>query len=631
MTNLLKMLLSKMLLGVSVFAVLTTLAEAGPRDALSVTNSQIQALEANQAQLSPAEKKFSSDLLDRLRGQAGETVNGLPQLKLPVKRAEKPVQVTVSGTITPELKNAIGQLGGAVDAKGEKYGRIGVVIPLNSLRALAERPEVNFVAGARMHLNSIRSGTNAAALRSVRSFHGKADPEGDIAHDGENARSGFQADGTGIKVCVISDSVRYLDDAKRAGSLGDVTVLENEDGMQWPALGKGTGEGTAMLEIIHRIAPGASLMFATGNGYNSDHMAENIGDLVNAGCKIIADDVTWSDESPFHEDAPIARAVQAASDQGVLVFSAAGNGGNLKYNTSGTWEGDFKKGRELVVATSTGPKKGYFHEFAPNQFQDQVLSPGTGEIDLFWNDPLGVATNEYDLFLADKKGNIVYKANSVIDGRQDPHQQLVVPQGQSIEGYYVMIFQRPDAADRHLFIDAHKSRLEIATHGATHGHNASGAPNAFSVAATSAKGATGPFKGGETVRVERFSSDGPRKTYYAADGTAYTPNDFTASGGRDVQKPDLTAADDITTDVIGLAPFKGTSAAAPHAAAIAALILSYRPTLTPAEVRRILTATALNLEGPSWNELGGGGIAMPGLALESIRRAVVAARIGKSW
>ena len=64
------------------------------------------------------------------------------------------------------------------------------------------------------------------------------------------------------------------------------------------------------------------------------------------------------------------------------------------------------------------------------------------------------------------------------------------------------------------------------------------------------------------------------------------------------QKPDLTAADGVATTLpgaSGLNPFYGTSAAAPHAAAIAALVKQAVPTATPAQVGNFLKATALDI------------------------------------
>src|SRR6185369_3011865 len=57
-------------------------------------------------------------------------------------------------------------------------------------------------------------------------------------------------------------------------------------------------EGTAMLEIIHDLAPGAQLYFATA--FNSlPEFGQNIKDLRTAGCDIIVDDVSYFVESPF--------------------------------------------------------------------------------------------------------------------------------------------------------------------------------------------------------------------------------------------------------------------------------------------------------------------------------------------
>ena len=61
-------------------------------------------------------------------------------------------------------------------------------------------------------------------------------------------------------------------------------------------------------------------------------------------------------------------------------------------------------------------------------------------------------------------------------------------------------------------------------------------------------------------------------------------------------------------DTRGFNPFFGTSAAAPHAAAIGGLVLSAHPTFTPAQVRQALTGSALNIEGPGWDRDSGFGI-----------------------
>jgi subtilisin family serine protease len=65
-----------------------------------------------------------------------------------------------------------------------------------------------------------------------------------------------------------------------------------------------------------------------------------------------------------------------------------------------------------------------------------------------------------------------------------------------------------------------------------------------------------------------------------------------------VQNADLTAADD------GWAVFSGTSAAAPQIAGVCALMLEANPALKPADVKRILCATARKVTDGSARSMG---------------------------
>jgi hypothetical protein len=114
--------------------------------------------------------------------------------------------------------------------------------------------------------------------------------------------------------------------------------------------------------------------------------------------------------------------------------------------------------------------------------------------------------------------------------------------------------------------------LSYNTVGQIWGHPA--ATGAIAVAATSAAGRNSAFTGGAANPVETFSSDGPRRVFFNADGSAITPGNFLSGGGTLRQKPDITAADGVATSFPAYPtsyfnPFYGTSAAAPHAAAIA--------------------------------------------------------------
>ena len=118
----------------------------------------------------------------------------------------------------------------------------------------------------------------------------------------------------------------------------------------------------------------------------------------------------------------------------------------------------------------------------------------------------------------------------------------------------------------------------------------------------------GAFGGGPANPVERFSSDGPRRIFFATDGTEVTPGDLLATGGTVRAKPDIAAADGVSTATPGFDPFFGTSAAAPHAAAIGALALHRDPSLTPAGIRAVYEATALDIEATGPDHDSGVGV-----------------------
>ena len=114
------------------------------------------------------------------------------------------------------------------------------------------------------------------------------------------------------------------------------------------------------MEIIHDMAPGADIIFATAFR-SEESFADNIRALAAAGCKVIVDDVSWSDEGVF-QDSVIAQAVNDVTALGVTYFSSAANSGSKTFGTSGTWEGDFLDGGASPFIL-TGKIPGRIHNF----------------------------------------------------------------------------------------------------------------------------------------------------------------------------------------------------------------------------------------------------------------------------
>jgi subtilisin family serine protease len=84
-------------------------------------------------------------------------------------------------------------------------------------------------------------------------------------------------------------------------------------------------------------------------------------------------------------------------------------------------------------------------------------------------------------------------------------------------------------------------------------------------------------------------------------------------------KPDVTGADGVFTKTPGFLPFFGTSAGAPHAAAVAALVKSANPTLTNTQLYNILTTTTVDNMAPGFDRDSGYGIVM---AYPAIQKAL---------
>jgi hypothetical protein len=540
---------------------------------------QIQALYADKASWSLSERKLGSKLVLEIKKRRGDAVvNALPQLRstIEVDRDGRTL-VDIRADLSEDLLARIEQLGGEVVNSFARYRAIRARMPMDELEALASEPAVASIRPAgRMTTNKINTS------------------QGDVAHNADIARGFEGVDGTGITVGVISDGVDSLAALQASGDLPPVvTVLPGQAGSG--------SEGTAMLEIVHDLAPGAELLFATALGGEAQ-FAQNILDLRAAGADVIVDDVFYFAEGVFQDDI-IAAAVNQVTSGGALYFSSAGNSGNLNDGTSGVWEGDF-------VAIAAPPVVGAVsaHDFGGGTNYDVITADSPSLFTLHWSDPLGGAGNDYDLLLLDPTRSTIFDVSAdTQNGDDDPLE--AIDSGPFNDTGNTLVIVRSSGANRFLHLNANRGRLLAATAGQTSGHNS--AVDAFGVAAVDVATAAGTsFTGGAANHVEPFSSDGPRRVFFLANGTAITPGNLSSTGGALRQKPDVAAADGVATATPGFDPFFGTSAAAPHAAAIAALMLDKNPTLTPAQVRSIFNATALDIEAAGADRDSGVGIVM---------------------
>jgi uncharacterized repeat protein (TIGR03803 family) len=577
---------------VSIVLSALTLA-AGRTSAQALSDSakkEIEAIVQEKRSRTAVERKLSTSLLyARRQSQGSPMVAGLGRaLDRVAQRAavERNGMVTVDirAQVTPALLQDVVALGGQILFQSAKYGALRTRIPLARIDELAAHAEVRHVG----------------PKQGFRLNTGAQDTEGDVAHNAALLRAEFGVDGTGVKVGVLSSGVDSLAARQATGDLGPVTVVPGQAGSG--------DEGTAMLEIVHDLAPGAQLFFATAfNGEAS--FAANIETLrTTYQCDIIIDDVFYFDETAF-QDGPIAQAVNDVTAAGALYFSAAGNSGSLAHNSSATWEGDFvDSGTTISILQGVGA----LHSFngltgGAAATSDVLLSPTYYPIGLKWASARGAADTDYDLYLLDSSmTHIVDVSADVQDGTGDPFE--IVTSGFTGERVVAVLYS---GTPRPLRVEAEYGALTFKTNGAIAGH--SGASGAISVAAVDVRTAQGgAFTGGAANPVESYSSDGPRRMFLNADGSEITPGNvsFSTAGGQLLAKPDIAAADCVTTSTPGFVPFCGTSAAAPHAGAIAALLRSLPSAPTNAQVKAAMIADALDIEGAGIDVNSGAGIVM---------------------
>lgn len=629
---------------VAIFAVCGGLGVVGPAFAQTISSSamqQIQDLLREKQARNPVQRKLSSALVFasmRARGLTPANIDALgnPGTSLQVD-TRYGVLVEIKAPASGDLVNAIRQAGGLVIHAGSS-GSIRARIPLNLVEAFAARADIRSIRAALpartrsgSFLNSARrvfiplAGMgridgrpfNLARYLGLTYFVGLTTSQGVVTHAANTAIQKSHANGVGVRVGVLSDSAEYIPALIASGDLPpDSEIVADLIGEV------GSSEGSVMMEIVSDMAPGARLFFASA--FNSpDDFADNIRLLRNTyNCDVIVDDVAWSDEGVF-QDTLIAKAVDDVTQSGAMYFSSAGNSGNTTSGNASAWEGDFNPG-----AISGGYT---LHSFGTGLVER--LRTTTGVIDLQWSDAFGSSSNDYDLFVLNAAGTSVLAASTGIqDGTGNPQEEVFSPSGFPANSI-VVIAAAPGAQPRALHLEAFFGEpLLIATPGQTHGHaatpgclldNPSCTGRAFGVAAVawnSARGVMRPFVGGASNPTQVFSSDGPRRMFYHADGTPITPGNFlfSTAGGLQLIKPDITAADSVSCRTPGFSPFYGTSAAAPHAAAIAALLKSAKPSATGAQIYNAMTSTALDIRAAGPDRDSGYGIAMALAALNAI-------------
>ncbi|WP_340820677.1 PGF-pre-PGF domain-containing protein [Methanolobus sp. WCC4] len=420
---------------------------------------------------------------------------------------------------------------------------------------ITDRDEKNKIAVAWVEVGNLEKLAGIESVRNIRTVMppevriGSVITEGDTIHRTDLVRTNYSYNGTGMKIGVISDGVDSWESARASGDLPNITVLSNT---------QGGDEGTAMLEIIHDMVPGAELYFYD-MGNNQVAFNSGIDALVDAGCDVIVDDIGWLLE-PFFEDGVVASHIaDVIANNDVIYVSSAGNSGSRHYQGDYSNDGD---------------------DFHNRSFDLTLPSSGTATVVLQWDDNFGSSGNDYDLYLFNKdNGDILATSSSSQNGDDDSIEAFGLSNPYSSTfNTTIKIKNYNNSAPKTLELYIYPGNgASISTNNLTTADSIFGHPAVPDVIAVGAVRASTPED------IEYFSSQGPVTISYPSQ--VLRP------------KPDIVGIDGVSiTGAGGFSdPFYGTSASAPHVAAIAAQIWSVTPEMSADEIRDILLSSAIDL------------------------------------
>ncbi|MGI8582580.1 MAG: MBG domain-containing protein [Chitinophagaceae bacterium] len=481
----------------------------------------------------------------------------------------------------------------------------GQLIALGMTDTVNNGPHTFIITGF-FPISNLTQLNNNARIQYVRpnfpalSNAGQVTTQGDSTMRSHNVRSRFGVDGSGVKIGVISDSynskLRAQDDVNQGdlpGLRSDGQAAENPEPVQVLAdlSQRGNDEGRAMLQIVHDVAPKSKLAFRTGFLTAGD-FAIGIQDLASPNlpggrCDAIVDDLTYITE-PFLRDGVVAQMVDQVVAQGVTYFSSAGNFGSKSYEA--VFSG--------VTNTSLIPN-GQIHKFGSTSadiYQTVKLKPGSYTIVLQWNDEFhslgsvnGVQT-DMDLYLVGSTGFTLFGFNrSNLFG--DPFEvcPFTVTEETNVKLMVARASGTGNVRFKYIIFRGGATMLDYQTGTSS----IVGHPNANGAIAVGAM---------LYANIPAVTPIWPGVAFFSSRGGTFT----TQSTQRN--KPEIVGPNGVNTTVnLGGAVFNdgdpypnffGTSAAAPHVAAVGALLIQGRKkfnlqtTVTPVEIRQQLISSA---------------------------------------
>ncbi len=435
------------------------------------------------------------------------------------------VTVVVEAASTTTARQAVEAVGGKVTT--ESVGLVAADVRKADLRRLAGAPGVRIVREPRPVVSDVIS-------------------EG-VAATGSQAWQTGTFTGAGTTVAIVDGGFDgYL---AKLGTELPATV--QTDFSRCSGTG-GSVHGTAVAEIVHDMAPDATLRLVCI--VHDAHFA-NALDALPAAVDVVNGSIGFTGVGRGDGTGGVSDAVARARDRGVLYVAAAGNYGGSHFHAN-------------AVGDTPGPSLGDLVNFTADEgVRFAVPSGGTAFVSVQW-DGWPTTTQDFDAYIENDAGTIVdgSENDQATGAFPRPTEQLAVTNGSGVaRNYFVLVNRFAGTATPRLDMTFDGDAFAIETPTASNVADPGSSPAAFTVGAHCV----------DTNAVESFSSQGP-----TIDGRI---------------KPDISGPDGTSSSVYGANPagpacggFFGTSAASPHVAGAAAQVLQANPNLDVAELQKVL-------------------------------------------
>jgi subtilisin family serine protease len=312
----------------------------------------------------------------------------------------------------PMLRASAGYV--AISAYGEDAAALKTQLTSKGLQGAAVHGAVVTGRAPIAALNDMAATNGLKFMRPVMAMtrRGLTTTQGDRSLRSDIARRRFGVNGRGVRVGVLSDSydcapgafeegarfTRAAEDIANGDLPRDVLILKD---LSAAPSAECSDEGRAMMQLIHDVAPGSPQAFYTAFESQED-FAAGIRALARAGAQVIVDDIIYFAE-PMFEDGIIAQAVDDVVEGGAAYFSSAGNDGRASYAAR------FRLSSEVGLL---GPKHDFDPGTAVDTLQQVVASPGSvALLSLQWDEPTLSANgkrgsaSDIDAYFYDMAGN----------------------------------------------------------------------------------------------------------------------------------------------------------------------------------------------------------------------------------